>query len=917
MEKKADFKFNISSMSPQYAGSSNVRFSTQDEGSAILTFFLYKDGAALPLKGVTGKIALKMADGSKFVDTLSIIDVDKGIAEYKLTPEQIKHFGVVVSELYLNYDNGPKMSVHQFSFTIEQALIDSDLRMLTEFYIDDFESLKNAIASMADETKEVITSVGTNIDQAKEIAEETISLIEQQQVVKRNDEGIFNFNIFNEETRRILQGLSPGQINAVLGYWNVINDNIKRQTIDPTKLAGSNVVNVFNPGTSTDGYFLGGTDSTADLEQDIKTADSNWVISDYIQAKAGESFTVDATSTANSVIARIYDKDKKPIRNIRNTTAWVGTTVTITDTNAAYIRFNIPVDAKPKTEKMIAVGTNYPTSFVPYMQTVLDWLTFKAKSINLSVLADEVIAEINKTVKADKIEGTTAVTPSANLLNPATVTAGKRLAKSATFPSGGEIFVADGNWGYGDFIPASPGDVFSCKGGYSAGAVIAMIYDSNKKTIDAITETTSWVTPRTITLPTNANIAYVRFNLNLQNTSAGALMIVKGITYPAEYIAYTGNLKTIDWFAVKPQSITRAELATDVKNPLDNAAKEIRRFVTPRKFYARTDSADTLRVFYRGIVSAADLRNLLYKSTYLDGIAKVREDHFTFSKQTTAGVRADTIYMYDPKTGVLIDSKVVSLVWSDPTTKSNPTSSKNILYFGDSFTQAGVYPTEMNDYLVVQKGWTNYKFIGQKTNDDGIKHQGMGGYAIHDFVIPPEQMRANFNINPFYNPTTKKLDFKYYMSNNGFEGDIDFMFLGHGVNDLLTYGRTPDQIVADIKTFIDQLHVDYPNCKVLMSGLVPLSPLNDMYDAYLHNNKVLDVNKAYDDFAAGSSYSSFVTYVPVCAEFNVDYAYEYEMKAAYKYSNELIKVLKDWLHPYKPGYAMIANQQKSAFLSVI
>jgi len=187
MEKKADFKFNISSMAPQYAGSSNVRFSTQDEGSAILTFFLFKDGAELPLKGATGKIAMKMADGSKFVDAISILDVEKGVAEYILTQEQIKHFGVVIAELYLNYDNGPKMSVHRFSFTIEQALIDSDIPVLSEFYIDDFETMKTSISAIANEMTEIINNVGIDVEEAKVIAEETIFLIESSKVVKEID----------------------------------------------------------------------------------------------------------------------------------------------------------------------------------------------------------------------------------------------------------------------------------------------------------------------------------------------------------------------------------------------------------------------------------------------------------------------------------------------------------------------------------------------------------------------------------------------------------------------------------------------------------------------------------------------------------------------------------------------------------
>ncbi|RUU70685.1 DUF2479 domain-containing protein, partial [Mesorhizobium sp. M7A.F.Ca.MR.362.00.0.0] len=89
----------------------------------------------LPLNAVTGKIVLRMADGSKFVDTVTITDRVRGIAEYKLTAEQLKHFGQVTAELYLNYVEGQKMSVHRFSFRIEQALIDADIPVLTEYYV--------------------------------------------------------------------------------------------------------------------------------------------------------------------------------------------------------------------------------------------------------------------------------------------------------------------------------------------------------------------------------------------------------------------------------------------------------------------------------------------------------------------------------------------------------------------------------------------------------------------------------------------------------------------------------------------------------------------------------------------------------------------------------------------------------------
>ncbi|UTI42094.1 phage baseplate upper protein [Niallia sp. RD1] len=198
MEKNADLNFNISATANQSIAS-NIRFSTQDEGSAKLTFFLFKDGVELPLNAAVGKLVMRMRDGSKFTDNVSIIDKVNGIAEYKLTAEQLKHYGKVTAELYLYYEE-QKMSVHRFTFTILQALIDEDIPVLTEFYIDDFEGLKEAINSIADETTEIINTVGVNVEEAKGKADEAITLIEQNQVVKLTE--------FNENKQQVTAQLA-------------------------------------------------------------------------------------------------------------------------------------------------------------------------------------------------------------------------------------------------------------------------------------------------------------------------------------------------------------------------------------------------------------------------------------------------------------------------------------------------------------------------------------------------------------------------------------------------------------------------------------------------------------------------------------------------------------------------------------
>ncbi|RVT67651.1 BppU family phage baseplate upper protein [Niallia taxi] len=197
MDKNADLTLNISATASQYTAS-KIRFSTQDGGSAKLTFFLFKEGVELPLNGVTGKIAMRMADSSKFLDTVTLTDKQRGIVEYKLTQEQLKHFGQVVAELYLNYVDGQKISVHRFSFRIDQALIDTDIPVLTEYYIDDFEGLKASILSMADETMQVIESVQEDVEQAQILAEEVISLVKQNNAVRYPEYNENNISIGNK-----------------------------------------------------------------------------------------------------------------------------------------------------------------------------------------------------------------------------------------------------------------------------------------------------------------------------------------------------------------------------------------------------------------------------------------------------------------------------------------------------------------------------------------------------------------------------------------------------------------------------------------------------------------------------------------------------------------------------------------------
>lgn len=136
-----------------------IQFSTQDIKTARLSFKLTKDGVPLPLSAVVGKLVLAMADGSRFVRAITLVNKPEGLAEYVLAADEIRHYGAVKAELILYYTNGQALSIHKFGFNIEQSLIDQDIVPVAEYYIDDFETLRGQINDLYDDVVATVAEI--------------------------------------------------------------------------------------------------------------------------------------------------------------------------------------------------------------------------------------------------------------------------------------------------------------------------------------------------------------------------------------------------------------------------------------------------------------------------------------------------------------------------------------------------------------------------------------------------------------------------------------------------------------------------------------------------------------------------------------------------------------------------------------
>ncbi|WP_258729659.1 phage baseplate upper protein [Bacillus atrophaeus] len=136
--------------------STNIQFMTQDAGSAKLSFSFTKDGTPLPLSAVDAKIVLLYADGSFYKKSLTLTDKVNGTAEYVLSNEELKHYGQVKAELKLYYTNGQALATTFFTFSIAKTLEDQNIVPVADYYIDEFETLKDGINQTVKEISQTV-----------------------------------------------------------------------------------------------------------------------------------------------------------------------------------------------------------------------------------------------------------------------------------------------------------------------------------------------------------------------------------------------------------------------------------------------------------------------------------------------------------------------------------------------------------------------------------------------------------------------------------------------------------------------------------------------------------------------------------------------------------------------------------------
>lgn len=135
------------------------------------------------------------------------------------------------------------------------------------------------------------------------------------------------------------------------------------------------------------------------------------------------------------------------------------------------------------------------------------------------------------------------------------------------------------------------------------------------------------------------------------------------------------------------------------------------------------------------------------------------------------------------------------------------------LLIGDSMTEYGTYQKTAND-LLSDLGLT-INWLGTKTTG-GLNNEGRAGWSAYRYTHRESG-------NAFFNPSTQKFDFSYYMSQQQYS-DVDVVFLNLGTNDFFSdAGETVETITQAWRDIVESIQNYNSNIKIVIWLCPPAS----------------------------------------------------------------------------------------------
>lgn len=242
----------------------------------------------------------------------------------------------------------------------------------------------------------------------------------------------------------------------------------------------------------------------------------------------------------------------------------------------------------------------------------------------------------------------------------------------------------------------------------------------------------------------------------------------------------------------------------------------------------------------------------------------------------------------------------------------NRPSARKVIFIGDSMVENGYEIAELKKMFGEDMIFYGTRQGGQKDSSDTwqtVYHEGRSSWDSGEYL---NKASKNNVANAFYNPTTSKFDFSYYMNNNTSFNDVTDVFIQLGNND--ADKMTKEQYVSNIQYIVDDIHKYNSNIKVFVC--IPSPVVNDGY-AYGTRNYV-DVQYSKNHlFECGKHLMENIKNA-VCVPIyqNLDCYNDFpKTEVAFSARNpDKHTVCNENVHPYKYGFYKFADTLYCAIL---
>lgn len=191
-----------------------------DTKSRFLLFQLLDGSMPFNLENRSVRAYMLKPDSTEVFNDLIINNRNTGHCTLELTNQVLAVAGIVKIELMI-IENDKKITSSIFELQVDKSINSENSIVST----NEFNALLNGLASLSeyDNYKEKAKKVPELEENIQELGSQLEHKANKNEVIKR---GYGTLNDFDEDTRRLIQGLSDGEINAVLGDGNVAYNNL-------------------------------------------------------------------------------------------------------------------------------------------------------------------------------------------------------------------------------------------------------------------------------------------------------------------------------------------------------------------------------------------------------------------------------------------------------------------------------------------------------------------------------------------------------------------------------------------------------------------------------------------------------------------------------------------------------------------